>query len=141
MWFLYCIYIVSLIGRLVNSHTSRHQNRRNKQYREREFVDCVYSLVIILLEWRFYFDSHLSTQNKYYSFSPLFLSLILRTNTFISSMVIYKNWGQKSNYKHISLYGLQYAIEVFLRWIICIILSLSFSWLYIFVLSSVSQVL
>ena len=127
MWFLYCIYIVSLIGRLVNSHTSRHQNRRNKQYREREFVDCVYSLVIILLEWRFYFDSHLSTQNKYYSFhdsiehkiteviSPLFLSLILRTNTFISSMVIYMNRGQKSNYKHISLYGLQYAIEVFLR--------------------------
>ena len=67
MWFLYCIYILLLIGRLVNSHTPRHQNRRNKQYREREFVDCVYSLVIILLEWRFYFDSHLSTQNKYYS--------------------------------------------------------------------------
>ena len=68
MHVVFILYIyVWLIERLVNSHTPRHQNRRNKQYRERDFVDCVYSLVIILWVWRFCFDSHLSSQNNYYS--------------------------------------------------------------------------
>ena len=87
MWFLYCIYILSLIGRLVNSHTPRHQNRRNKQYREREFVDCVYSLVIILWGWRFYFDSQPSNQNKYYSyFSNTTLKYIYISNGHIQEL-------------------------------------------------------